>query len=104
MATCKYCNAQLPEAGTRFCPNCGLPQNGAVQYSLPVHKDSSSFGWSVLGFLIPILGFILYLAWRKSRPMSSHRAGVGALFGYSVGLVLAIILRFSVFSFASLLI
>ena len=43
--------------------------------------SSSSTGWAVLGFLIPLVGLILYLVWNTSRPADAKAAGKGALIG-----------------------
>ena len=35
--------------------------------------------WGVLGFMFPILGLILYLVWKDSKPGDAKIAGKGAL-------------------------
>lgn len=35
--------------------------------------------WGVLGFMFPILGLILYLVWKDSKPADAKIAGKGAL-------------------------
>lgn len=60
-----------------ICPNCGCsPKNNSV-----ITSDSSNFGWSVLGFCIPLVGLILYLIWKDSTPLKAKSAGKGALVG-----------------------
>lgn len=51
--------------------------------------DQGSFGWSVLGFIFPIVGLILFLVWRETKPVSGKQAGVGALVGVIVSVVLS---------------
>ncbi|TPF85348.1 hypothetical protein BW13_11305 [Bifidobacterium sp. UTCIF-37] len=41
--------------------------------------DTGSFGWAVLGFVIPVVGLILWLVWKDTQPKNAHRAGKGAL-------------------------
>lgn len=34
--------------------------------------------WGIVGFIIPIIGIILYFVWKASKPMASKYAGWGA--------------------------
>lgn len=42
-------------------------------------KDSSSFGYAVLGFFVPMAGLVLYLVWRDTLPFRAKSVGKGAL-------------------------
>ena len=59
-------------------------QNNQQNYTT---DSSSSTGWAVLGFLIPLVGLILFLAWNTSRPNDAKAAGKGALIGFCVGIL-----------------
>lgn len=69
-------------------------QPGAQPYQQPQFaapaaqpvNDSGSIGWGVLGFFIPLVGLILFLVWRTSKPQSAKVAGIGALIGFCLGL------------------
>ena len=50
-------------------------------------NDSGSIGWGVLGFLIPIVGLILFIVWRNTKPKSAKVAGIGAAIGFAITLV-----------------
>ncbi|PWG65582.1 hypothetical protein DF196_06505 [Bifidobacterium callitrichidarum] len=50
--------------------------------------DTGSFGWAVLGFFLPIVGFILWIIWHSKRPDDARMAGEGALVGVVVAMVL----------------
>lgn len=54
-------------------------------------EDSGSAGWGVLGFFIPIVGFILWLVWKDSKPKSSMAAGIGCLVSICLSVVSTII-------------
>ena len=41
--------------------------------------DNGGFGWGLLGFCIPIVGLVLYLVWKDTKPKTSKAAGKGAL-------------------------
>ena len=56
---------------------------GAQQQS----NDSGSFGWAVLGFFIPLVGLILWLVWKDTKPKSAKMAGIGALVGVGISLL-----------------
>ena len=53
-------------------------------------KKSSNVGWGILGFFFPLIGLILFLVWLKSKKGASKAAGIGAL----IGLIVSIILGF----------
>lgn len=67
------------------------PQYAQPPYQQPQYvNDSGSFGWAVLGFFIPLVGLILYLVWKNEKPLSAKKAGVGALVGFIVSLLLSL--------------
>ncbi len=71
MAYCKNCGAPIDDKAV-ICPSCGVPQTTAS-------PDSGGFGWSVLGCCIPIVGLVLFLVWKDTKPNSAKAAGIGAL-------------------------
>lgn len=86
MAFCRNCGAQIND-GAAFCPSCGATQNSAP--SAPV--DNGGFGWGVLGCCIPIVGLILFLVWKDTKPKTAKAAGIGALVSVIVAAVFYII-------------
>lgn len=42
-------------------------------------NDKGGFLWGLLGFCIPIVGLILFITWKTSKPKSAKAAGIGAL-------------------------
>ncbi|MBR1747340.1 MAG: zinc ribbon domain-containing protein [Clostridia bacterium] len=103
---CRKCGRQLSQTD-KYCPNCGEPvedlfgynqdgngnnQNGGYQNGGNASSyDSGSAGWGVLGFFFPIIGLILFLVWKDSKPLSAKMAGKGALIGFIVSVVTSII-------------
>ena len=61
------------------------------QYMAPAPIDSGSFGWAVLGFFFPLVGLILFLVWKDSKPLSGKKAGIGALVGVITEVVLTVL-------------
>ena len=49
--------------------------------------DKGGFLWGLLGCCIPIVGLILFLVWKDTKPKTAKAAGIGAL----VCVVLAVI-------------
>lgn len=41
--------------------------------------DNGGFGWALLGFCIPLVGLILFLVWKDTKPRTAKSAGMGAL-------------------------
>ena len=82
MPYCSSCGAQIDD-NTRYCPKCGSPV-GQV-YRAPAQppyqyvNDTGSVGWALLGFLIPLVGLILFLVWIDNKPKCAKMAGLGAL-------------------------
>lgn len=76
MAYCRKCGAVIDDQAA-FCPNCGVQQNEIVTTN-KIH-DSGSIGWAILAFLIPPVGFILWLAWMDVKPRCSRMCGRGLL-------------------------
>lgn len=84
---CKNCGRILEE-GSLFCNNCGTK----LDANRNVSEDSSSFGFAILGFFIPLVGLILFLIYEGKKPKRAKSAGKGALIGFITKIVLSIIL------------
>lgn len=101
---CRNCGKEL-ESGQAFCPYCGASQDPSVRnnngYQQPPQNyyDSGSVGWAVLGFLVPLVGFILWLAWQRDRPKCARMAGLGALASVIAGVVVSILMFAMLFAF-----
>ena len=48
--------------------------------------DSGSIGWAILGFFIPLVGLILFLVWKNTKPKCAKMAGIGALVGVCINI------------------
>lgn len=81
MKFCSKCGQEVNPSAV-VCVHCGCSISGGNG------EDSGSFGYSLLGFCIPIIGLILFLVWKDSKPLSAKAAGKGAL----VSVILAVIL------------
>ena len=81
MAFCKYCGAQIDDNAV-VCTTCGASQSTA-----PAVVDNGGFGWGLLGYCLPIVGLILFLVWKDTKPKTSKAAGIGALVSVIVAVV-----------------
>ena len=88
MAYCKNCGAQIDDQAV-VCTSCGVAQNTA-----PAVVDKGGFGWGLLGWCVPIVGLILFLVWKDTKPKTAKAAGIGAL----VSTILAIVLYIATFA------
>jgi uncharacterized membrane protein YvbJ len=89
---CGSCGAEI-EDGMKFCSNCGSAITKATQNAVgegkPLEKqkavvksdDASSLGFAVLSCLLPIVGLILFIVWRKSSPQKAKSCGKGTIVG-----------------------
>ena len=96
MAYCKKCGREIDNTASH-CAYCGAAQNDAT--SAPQTVDNGGFGWGLLGCLIPIVGLILFLVWRDTKPKTSKAAGVGALVSVIVSVVLYVVLMIAGISY-----
>ena len=101
MSYCKYCGNEL-QSGDVFCSKCGANIE-AQQYnndndfttifdkvdSIP---DSGHVAWGLLGFIVPIVGLILFLVWKDEKPKTALMAGKGALISVILGIAVTILI------------
>ena len=81
MKYCPYCGNYNNNPNGNFCENCGssLKGNNVNNAYNNIVPEGNTFGWGVLGFLVPMAGLILFLIWNKEKPKSAKSAGLGAL-------------------------
>jgi len=87
---CRNCGKEIDDKAA-ICIHCGVATN-------PV-QDNGGFGWGLLGCCIPLVGLILYLVWKDTKPKSAKAAGRGALI--SVGCVFLFYVLIFIIGFAS---
>lgn len=93
-------NYTLPSNG-RNVQNGGL---GASSTQVQSAKEGGTVGWGILGFFLPIVGFILWLVWKDEHPARSRSAGIGCLVSVCLGVVgsiIYIIILFAILGFGS---
>ena len=89
---CQGCGKKVNE-GADICLNCGrYVSKTVVNNEVVTGDDTNTAGWGILGFFIPLVGLILYISWKDSKPRSAKAAGKGALISVIVNVVLTIII------------
>ena len=84
MKYCSHCGQPVDDNAV-VCVKCGCAVNA------PANDDAPSAGMAVLGFFIPLVGFIFYLIDKETHPLKAKSAGKGALIGFIAGIVLSVI-------------
>jgi len=87
---CQECGSTTDE-GQKMCVSCKSNLIDKVAYNKKMALSSEKdFGFTVLGFLVPLIGFIIYLVMKDNEPVKSTSAGKGALIGFILGSVSSI--------------
>lgn len=81
MKFCSHCGQQLDDDAA-FCAKCGCAIEGSSVQTKNAQKENIYF--AVLGFLLPIIGLIVYIANARTCPQKAKSAGRGALMGFVV--------------------
>jgi len=82
----------------KYCTNCGSPLNENQDICLNCGvmierdkteqvEDNGSVGFAILSFFIPIVGLILFLSWKDSRPKTAKQAGIWAIVGFILNIL-----------------
>lgn len=104
MKNCGTCGKEY-EDNLTVCPHCGAAEEVVAQQEAPQQTyaqagaqqaqagsvDNGGFGWGLLGFLIPLVGLILYLVWKDEKPNTAKAAGKGALISVIIGVVMYVL-------------
>lgn len=73
MKYCSKCGKEIVDEAV-ICVHCGCK----TEYTTMI-DDKPSTGFLFLGFLLPIVGLILYLCWKDKYPKRARSVGQGAL-------------------------
>lgn len=77
---CRKCGKEVDDEAV-ICPYCGCSTSGGKA------NDSKSMGYAVLGFFLPVVGFILWLVWKDEYPLRASSCGKGALVSVIISVV-----------------
>lgn len=77
---CKNCGSEISKEAY-VCPKCGAKVKDAKQ------EDKPSVGFNILALLFPIVGLILYFAWKNNTPNKGKSILTCALIGWALGIL-----------------
>lgn len=96
---CKKCGGEILE-GQKFCPYCGEKIEAQESVNVDVNdvteihtertteptdgRDTGRPAWLVLGLFFPVVGLVLYLVWRRRKPRTAKKLGLGAIIGGAI--------------------
>ena len=91
MKYCQKCGKELVDEAV-ICIGCGcaVAKDNISNQS----NDAPDTGYAIVGFLIPIIGLILYLIKKDTMPLKAASAGKGALAGFITWFTLYFIIFF----------
>lgn len=99
MNYCTNCGNKL-DSNANYCNHCGLKIGNNIPEQMennvsyqPVNNDDDDggIGWGLLGFFVPLVGLVLYIAWKNDKPKNAKSAGKGALISVILNIVLVIV-------------
>lgn len=66
---CENCGRTVDDTSS-YCNNCGARIDN--KSNAIISEDSSSLGFAILGFFIPIVGLILFLIYEGKKPKRAN--------------------------------
>ena len=85
---CSNCGREIDDKAV-VCVGCGASVKNMK--SMSANNAKASAGWWWLGFLIPLAGLLVFICCNDSNPAKAKKAGIGALVGFIVSVVLSIV-------------
>lgn len=87
---CKNCGNEIND-NVNMCPYCDISPK--IQYNKEEidPRDNPGCGTMIISFLVPIVGIILWIAWKRSAPKSSKLAIKCALIRIGINAILVVI-------------
>jgi len=89
---CFSCGFVIKKAA-EICPKCGVNQNSRSSPFCGVKQDNekSNFGFASLSCVIPFVGWILAIVWRKSSPRKAKSCLIWGTIGFVFWFIMGII-------------
>lgn len=92
---CIKCGNEIRDDAV-VCIHCGCSTQESKSAATPVaapvaSNDAPSTGIAVLGFFVPLAGFIIWLTTKAAKPKFARSAGKGALIGAIVSAAIYVI-------------
>ncbi len=102
---CGTCGMEIQSSAV-VCTGCGCPTSSNGGVVVQSTEDAPNVLLTFLGVCFPSIGFwiclILFIVWRKEKPLAAKSAGLGALIGgilTAIGIIIYVI--FIIFALSS---
>ena len=86
---CSKCGHEINDEAV-ICVHCGCSVENKATAPAANNNDAPNTGFAILGFLIPLVGLILYLVYKDTAPLKAKSAGKGALIGVIVSVAVSV--------------
>lgn len=85
---CSKCGKEIMDEAV-VCTNCGCAVNGSKNMSTAAAgEDIPNVGLNILGFLIPLVGLVMYCVMHGNAPRKANQIGLFSLIGFCINLTL----------------
>ena len=89
---CSKCGKEIMDEAV-VCTNCGCAVNGAKNISAAAAgEDIPNVGLNILGFIIPLIGLVMYCVMHNSTPRKANQIGLFSLIGFILNFILILAL------------
>lgn len=90
-------NNNFEQQPQQFADNNVNPQQPMYQQppfqGPPPVEDKKSTALNIISFFFPLIGLILYLAFKNQTPIKAKGCGKAALIGFIVGIIVSVVLN-----------
>ena len=87
---CTKCGKEIADEAV-VCTNCGCAVNGGKNIATAAAgEDVPNVGLNILGFLIPLVGLIMYCVMQNGTPRKANQIGLFSLIGFAINFILII--------------
>ena len=94
MKYCVKCGKELIVEAV-ICTGCGCSTDyNTNDTKAAAEQDKFNFGFAAIGFLVPLVGLILYIIYHEKTPLKAKSAGIGAIVGVVANIVFSFLFSF----------
>lgn len=84
---CSKCGKEVNDDAV-VCINCGCAVNSGKTTQIAAQEDIPNGGLNILGFLIPVVGLIMFCVMHGQTPRKANQIGLFSLVGFILAFIL----------------